>query len=51
MFVQIPADNLAYSILRKVLPEFVKIHLPVHRILYLSGEACRCCCCRFLDVQ
>ena len=42
--LQIPADNLAYSVLRKVLPEPVKIHLPVHRILYLSGEA-RCCCC------
>ena len=42
--VQIPADNLAYSIMQKLIPGFVKIHLPVHRILYLSGEA-HCCCC------
>ena len=40
--LQIPADNLPYTVMRKMLPELVKIDLPVHRILYLSGQL-RCC--------
>ena len=35
---QIPADNWAYTILHSLLPDFVKLQLPVHRILYVSGQ-------------
>ena len=35
---QIPADNWAYTILQSLMPDFVKLQLPVHRILYVSGQ-------------
>ena len=36
--LQIPADNWAYTILHSLLPDFVKLQLPVHSILYVSGQ-------------
>jgi hypothetical protein len=39
--MQIPADNLAYTILRKVVPDIVKLQLPVHKVLVLSGQPSR----------